>query len=150
MSKRDEYIAKLKKQLDAMDLELDKLGVKAGKAKENAKVKYHVQMKALKASKDKMTAEMNNILDASEDAWEDFQDSTGNALSAIKGGFTKAWAAFKKHDKKKPVTPKKAAPSKSKTPATRATAAKTPAAKPTAAKATKTKTPVRKGPKSKK
>ena len=145
MSKRDEYVAKLKTQLDAWDTELDKLEVKAGKAKKNAKVKYAKEMKELKVKRDKMKTEINNIINASEDGWEDFKDKAGDAWSALKGGFIKAREAFQKDDEKKPGAKKKAATAKVKT-----TTVKASKAKATTTKAPKEKTPATRKPKAKK
>ena len=91
MSKRDEYIAKMKLQLDEMDAKMDKLEAKAKEAKEDARAKYKEEiaklrqqsrlakskLEELKASGaekwDAMVAEMEKISDATAHSYNYFK-----------------------------------------------------------------------------
>lgn len=70
MSKRDEYIEKMKLQLDELDTEMDKLEAKAAVAKENVRVKYKEEMTKLREQSKLAKAKLQTVKAAGEDKWE--------------------------------------------------------------------------------
>lgn len=92
MSLKDEYIAKLKAQLDEWSAEIDELEVKAHLAKADAKDKYQEQLAVLKTKRDEAKSKVNELQGAAEDAWEELKKGGEEAWEAI----TKAVAEARK------------------------------------------------------
>ena len=84
MSTKNEYIAKMKLQLDSWSAEIDALEAKANEVREDAKVKYAEQLAALRVKREEGEKKLEEMHLASESAWEQ-----------VKAESEKAWAAFK-------------------------------------------------------
>ena len=83
MTKRDEYVAKMKSQLDDMNAQLDKLAAKSQSAKKEMQAKYKQEMADLRAQSAKANAMLDDIKNAGENAWENMVaeiDKVGDAL----------------------------------------------------------------------
>lgn len=83
MTKRDEYVAKMKSQLDDMNAQLDKLAAKSKTAKKEMQVKYKQEMADLRAQSGKASAKLDDLKNAGEDAWESMvaeMDKIGDAF----------------------------------------------------------------------
>lgn len=85
MSTKDEYIAKLKAQLDAWSADIDTLEAKTNLAKAEFSNQYAEQLLELKAKRDEATAKMLEVQNAAEDAWDEL----------VKGG-EEAWGSIVK------------------------------------------------------
>jgi len=70
MSKRKEYIEKMKLQLDELNAKLDELEAKKTALSAEAGKKYDEQMAELRKQSKKARAKMNEIKEAGEDQWE--------------------------------------------------------------------------------
>lgn len=70
MSKRNEYIAKMKGQLDELNLRIDELEDKAKHLKDEALVKYDRQISGLKDLADSAKNHMQELKTSGEDKWE--------------------------------------------------------------------------------
>ncbi len=70
MSKRDEYIEKMKQQLDELNDQLGKLELKAQAANEELHVKYSEQIDDLRKMSGAAQQKMDEIRQAGEDRWE--------------------------------------------------------------------------------
>ena len=70
MSKRDEYIAKMKLQLDELDAKMDKLEAKATVAKEDVRAKYREEMAKLREQSKLAKGKLQEVKAAGEDTWE--------------------------------------------------------------------------------
>lgn len=70
MTTRDTYIAKMKLQLDELDMKMDALEVKAKEAKADAHDKYVEQMAKLREQSKAAKAKMAELKDAGEDKWD--------------------------------------------------------------------------------
>lgn len=77
---KQEYERKLKAQLTEWEADINRLRAKADAAQAEAKVKYLEEIEELRAQKKKAEARLDELEDASEDAWED-----------LKGGIDTAW-----------------------------------------------------------
>lgn len=83
MTKRDEYVAKMKSQLDDMNSQLDKLAAKSKTAKKEMQAKYKQEMADLRAQSAKANAMLDDLKNAGENAWENMVaeiDKVGDAL----------------------------------------------------------------------
>lgn len=70
MTKRDEYTAKMKLQLDELDAKMDQLEAKAKNAKEDVRAKYQEEMTNLRQQSKLAKAKLQEVKAASEDKWD--------------------------------------------------------------------------------
>ena len=70
MTKRDEYIEKMKLQLDELDAKMDKLEAKATLAKEDVRAKYKEEMTKLREQSKLAKGKLQEVKAAGEDKWE--------------------------------------------------------------------------------
>ena len=70
MSKRDEYIEKMKQQLDELNAHIDELEVKAQASQEDLKKIAEAQITQLRGIYDGMKARLDELGDAGEEKWE--------------------------------------------------------------------------------
>ena len=83
MSTRDEYLQKIKAQLDAWDDDIDKLEEKAREAQVDMQEQYAKQL-----------ANMREMRDDAMARYVELQDAAGNAWDALVAGTEKAWHAW--------------------------------------------------------
>jgi len=69
MKKRDEYVAKMKSQLDDLNAQLDRLAAKSTDAKKGMQAKYKQEMADLRAQSSEASAKLEDLKSAGEDAW---------------------------------------------------------------------------------
>ncbi len=67
---RKEYIEKMKRQLDALNANMDSLEVKASDAKADAREKYKVEMSKLRHQSKLAAAKLKEVSAAGEDGWD--------------------------------------------------------------------------------
>jgi ribosome recycling factor len=70
MSKRDDYTAKMKLQIDELNAKMDQLEAKAQQAKADAREKYLAEMSKLRHQSKLAITKLEEIKAASEDNWE--------------------------------------------------------------------------------
>lgn len=70
MSKRDEYIEKMKLQLDDVNAKMSALEAKAQEAKAEAREKYQTEMAKLREQSQLAIAKLDELRAAGEDSWE--------------------------------------------------------------------------------
>lgn len=87
MSKRDEYIEKMKLQLDELDAKMDKLEAKAAQAKEDARAKYKEEMARLRQQSRAAKGKLEEIKAAGEDKWEALVTETEKIRDAFAHSF---------------------------------------------------------------
>ncbi len=87
MSKRDEYIAKMKLQLDELDAKADKLEAKAAEVKDDARAKYKEEMVKLRQQSKLAKVKLEEIRAASEDKWEAMVTEIEKIRDAFKHSF---------------------------------------------------------------
>lgn len=71
MKNKDSYIAKMKLQLDELDVKMNALEVKAKDAKDAAHDKYVAEMAKLRHQSTLAKAKFDTLVDAGEDKWDD-------------------------------------------------------------------------------
>jgi phage host-nuclease inhibitor protein Gam len=87
MSKRAEYIAKMKSQLDDLNSEIASLEAKASDAKESARDKYHEQIQKLREQSHLVAAKLEEIKAAGEESWENLVTETEKVRDAFVHSF---------------------------------------------------------------
>ena len=70
MSKRDEYTAKMKLQLEELNAKMDLLEAKAKEARDEAREKYKAEMAKLRHQSALAQAKLLEFTAAGEDSWE--------------------------------------------------------------------------------
>jgi len=85
MSKKDEFVAKMKKQLDDWSTDIDELQVKANLAKADVKVKYEEQIAGLRRKRQEADLKLNDIKAAADDSWEKLKGESERVWGALKG-----------------------------------------------------------------
>lgn len=87
MSKRDEYAAKMKRQIDNTNEAIDELERKAAKASDAAEKKYNEQIAQLRQQASEATAKLDELKLAAEDNWEKMVDEVERVSQAFKQSF---------------------------------------------------------------
>jgi chromosome segregation ATPase len=91
MSKRDEYVAKMKLQLDELNAKMDELEAKAKEAKEDARDKYKEEMGKLRHQSKLAVAKLDELKASGEDKWETMVAE----MEKIRDAFTHSFNYFK-------------------------------------------------------
>ena len=98
MINRDDYMQKLKGQIDRWNGEAAKWEAQAKKAQADAQAEVHRQLEQIRKHRDEAIAEMRRVQGASADAWSELARGADAALKGMQEAFDKARAGF---DKKK-------------------------------------------------
>jgi hypothetical protein len=91
MSTKDVYIAKMKLQLDELNVQMSKLEAKATQAKLNAQEKYKEEMTKLRQQSKVAKGKLDEIMAAGEDNWE----TMVTEMEKIRDAFTHSFSYFK-------------------------------------------------------
>jgi len=91
MSKRDEYVAKMKLQLDELNAKMDELEAKAKEAKEDARDKYEEEMGKLRHQSQLAVAKLEELKSSGEEKWE----AMVAEMEKIRDAFTHSFNYFK-------------------------------------------------------
>ncbi|MBK1642749.1 hypothetical protein CKO12_12895 [Chromatium okenii] len=93
MLTKDEYVAEMKKRLDAWSLEIEALQERGHEIKEDAKVKYQEQLAMLHAKREEGERKLEELQLAAESNWEHLKLEFDNVWEALKDSFN----TFKSH-----------------------------------------------------
>jgi hypothetical protein len=93
---RDEYVERMKKQIDEWNAKLAKWQAEVQKAQANVKVQYEAQIKTLEKHRDEAVKRLNETRDASHAAWMEVSKGTERAWKTMQSSFEKAWEEFHK------------------------------------------------------
>jgi lipid II:glycine glycyltransferase (peptidoglycan interpeptide bridge formation enzyme) len=96
MVNRDEYIRKLKSQIDQWNAEAAKWEAKAKQAQAGMQAEYAKQLEQFRARRDAATAELKRLQGASADAWQDMMKGADAALKSMQEAFDRARRNFEK------------------------------------------------------
>ena len=86
-AKRDEYVAKMKLQLDELNAKMDKLEAKAQEAKEDARAKYKEEMSKLRQQSKLAKGKLDELKAAGEDGWDAMVAEMEKVRDAFKHSF---------------------------------------------------------------
>jgi ATP/maltotriose-dependent transcriptional regulator MalT len=87
MSKRDEYVAKMKHQIDEMNQSIDDLEVKDKNASDSAEKKYEEQVDKLRGEVKQAKEKLGEVEAASESKWESVKDEAEKVTTALKNSY---------------------------------------------------------------
>jgi len=96
MMNRDEYVRKLKDQLDQWNAESKKWEAKAQGAQATMKAEYEKQLKTLHSRRDEAMYQLKLLQGASTDAWQDMMKGSDQALKSMQEAFNRARSHFEK------------------------------------------------------
>lgn len=98
MSTRNEYVEKLKENLDKWNADIGVWEEKARVAKNDMRIEYEMKLEALRQQRAEATEKLKELQATSEDAWNDLMEGAESAWEAMRDAFEKASAHFKKDD----------------------------------------------------
>jgi multidrug resistance efflux pump len=96
MTKRDEYVEKLKKQLDDWNTEATRWEAKAKAAQAGMRADYEKQLAAFRRQRDQALEQMRQVQASSGEAWLDLVRGTDDAWARMREAVEKARSHFKK------------------------------------------------------
>ena len=96
MMNRDEYVQKLKSQLDQWNAEAAKWEARASEAQSHMKAQYEKQLAELDARRDEALEQMKRLQSASTDAWQDMMRGADQAWKNLHEAVTRARSRFEK------------------------------------------------------
>lgn len=96
MSKRDEYVEKLKAQLDQWNTEVAKWEAKAQKAQAGARAEFEKQLNEVRRQRDQALEQMKRVQAATGDAWIDLVRGADEAWAKMREALEKARSHFNK------------------------------------------------------
>lgn len=98
MSTRDEYVAKMKAQLDQWNAQAAHWEEKTRSAQAGVKAHYDKQLELLRARRDEAMTSLRQLQVATSDAWMDMMQGVDAAWQALGEAFDKAHAHFERRD----------------------------------------------------
>ena len=93
-TKREEYIAKLKTQLDQWNAEMAKWESQAAEAQVSMRAEYEKQLVAIRRHQDQAREQLRKVQAASGDAWMELSRGADEVWAAMRKAFEKASAQF--------------------------------------------------------
>jgi hypothetical protein len=96
MSNRDEYVEKLKAQVDAWNVEVTKWEAKTKQAHADARVEYEKRLEEFRRQRDQALEQMRRVQAATGDAWLDLVRGADDAWAKMREAFEKARSHFSK------------------------------------------------------
>ncbi len=91
MTKRDEYIARMKTQLDELNAQMSKVEASAKEAKADARSRYEEEMVKLRHQSKVAGAKLDDLKAASADKW----DAAVAEMDKLRDAFTHSFHYFK-------------------------------------------------------
>jgi predicted nucleic acid-binding Zn-ribbon protein len=92
---RDQYVSKMKAQLDEWNASIAALGEKGSEMTGDAKAKYQEHLAALRAQRAEGEKKLEEVQAATESNWEQFKLESDNVWSAFKDSYQAFAAHFK-------------------------------------------------------
>ena len=96
MSSREEYVQKMKAQLDQWNTEVAKWEEKTHAAQAEMKAEYEKQLETLRSRRDDAMYQLHQMQAASADAWMDMVKGADAAWKAMGEAFIRARSHFEK------------------------------------------------------
>ena len=99
MKEKMTYQEQLKKKLRDLSDSLAELTFKAEQLQDNATLEFEEQIESLRDKQRKIREKLQELEEASDEAWEDIKDGIDHAWSDLKKSLDSAWSRFRS-DKK--------------------------------------------------
>jgi ElaB/YqjD/DUF883 family membrane-anchored ribosome-binding protein len=96
MSKKDEYVEKMKSQLDTWNAAFAKWEAKAKEAQTELRAEHEKQLAEFYRLRDQGREKMKQVQSAAGDAWMDMTRGADEAWAKMREAFEKAHSHFKK------------------------------------------------------
>ena len=96
MSSREEYVQKMKAQLDQWNAEVARWEEKTKSAQADMKAEYEKQLETYRSRRDEAMYQMHQVQVASAEAWMDMMKGADAAWKAMGEAFLKARSHFEK------------------------------------------------------
>ena len=96
MMSRDEYVRKLKTQLDQWNGEITKWEEKTRSAQTKMKADYEKQLKVFRSRRDDAMQQLRQVQAASGEAWTEMMRGADEAWARLSEAFSKARSHFEK------------------------------------------------------
>jgi lipid II:glycine glycyltransferase (peptidoglycan interpeptide bridge formation enzyme) len=96
MMNRDEYVQKLKAQIDNWNAEATRWEEKARKAQAGMKSEYEHQLENFRNKRDEAMVELRRLQSASADAWMEMMRGMENSARSMQDAFERARRSFDK------------------------------------------------------
>ena len=100
MMNRDEYVQKLKTQIDTWNAEAARWEERMRKAQAGMKAEYERQLESFRHRRDEAMAELRRLQSASTDAWTEMMRGAEASMKSMQEAFEKARRSFDKNSKK--------------------------------------------------
>jgi hypothetical protein len=94
---RDQYVQKMKEQLDQWNAEAAKWEAKAQEAQSSMKAEYEKQLNTLNSRRDEAMYQMKLLQNASGEAWQDMMKGADQAVRSLQEAFIRARSHFEKN-----------------------------------------------------
>lgn len=76
------------------DAKIDTLKAKADKTEADAQLEYHKEIEELRSMQDETSSKLNELKEASDDAWEDLKVGMDSAWDSLSGAVKSAISRF--------------------------------------------------------
>ena len=96
MTNRDEYVQKLKTQIDAWNTEAGRWEERMRKAQAGMKAEYERQLQNFRHKSDEAKAELRRLQAASADAWTEMMRGAEASMKGMQEAFERARRSFDK------------------------------------------------------
>ena len=96
MNKRDQYVEKLKAQLDEWNAEAAKWEAKTRSTQADMRIEYEKQLETFRRQRDHALEQMHKVQAATGDAWIDLVRGADEAWAKMREAFEKAHSHFHK------------------------------------------------------
>ena len=90
MNDKEAYLEKIKARLDLLEARFNILKIKAKEAKTDARIRYEKQIKDLLKKRVAAHAQINNLSQKGEDAWEALKSGIEDALNDLRNAIKDA------------------------------------------------------------
>ncbi len=97
MTTQEAYVEKVKSKIDQWNAEIEKFQAKARGAAADARIEYEEQVAELKDRRDTLREKISDLETAGEQAWDDLQEGTEEALGRVEAAFARARERFTLH-----------------------------------------------------
>jgi hypothetical protein len=95
MQNRDEYVEKLKAQLDVWNAEIGRWEVKVREAQAESRVEFDRGLQALRERREEAIYQMSLLQSAAGEAWKDVAQGTDEAWARMREAYDKASSHFR-------------------------------------------------------
>lgn len=95
MTDKNEFVEKLKSQIDEWNDEIKKMEALAEKAQADAKVQYEENLQKLRRQRDEAHQKMRELHQASDSAWDDMRKAAEDMWANMDAAIKKAWSRYR-------------------------------------------------------